>query len=354
MELSLQKYLRNGKTTEDLLIEYDIHSKRHSKYPNLILFKYGLSTPMSEQLSREARGIILDENNNWAVVCYSYSRFFNYGESFAAEIDWSSAKVKADGSLMQVQWYDGKWQVASSGTPDAGGNVQDFPLTFAELFWRTWETLRYNLPTNTNLCYAFELITPYNRVVCRYDQPRIVLHGVRDLVTLSELFPEPIAKECGWDVVKSYPLQTLEEVVNFVKEFNPLTDEGCVICDKNYQRLKVKSPQYIALSRMKDGMGTKHLIELVRIGEAPEFLSYFPEFTEEYLVVKEKYETLANTIANSFANFYQIPSQKDYALAIKHLPYSGILFQLRKDPKLLVKDLLREIRIEKLMDLLGN
>ena len=356
MELAIQKYLRSGKTPDDLLSTYDIHFKRHGEYSNLILFKYGIDTPMSEQLSREARGIILDESKNWEVVCYSYSRFFNHYEGLAAEIDWSSAKVmeKLDGSIMQVFWYDGKWQVASSGLPDALGNVSDFNLTFKDLFWQTWETLRYRLPIYTQLSYAFELITKYNRIICRYPESRIVLHGVRNLVTLSELSPEPVAGLHKWDCVKTYPLQTFKEVVDFVKEFDPMTNEGCVICDQEFNRIKIKSPQYVALANIRGGLSTKRLIEIVRMGESDEFLAYFPEFTNEYEEVKAKYETLVQEIANTFANNAPIVAQKDYALAVKHLPYSGILFQLRKTPGKTVKELLAESRLDYVCELLGH
>lgn len=354
MELALQKYLRSGKTPDDLYKEKDIHFKRHGQYPNLILFKYGIDAPMSEQLSREARGIILDESKNWEVVCYSYSRFFNYYEGFAAEIDWSSASVmeKLDGSLMQLFWYDGKWQVASSGLPDALGQVSDFNLTFKDLFWKTWETLRYRLPIYTQLSYAFELITKYNRIICKYPEPRIVLHGVRNLVTLSEVFPEPVAGLHKWDCVKSYPLQTFNEVVDFVKNFDPLKNEGCVVCDQFFNRIKIKSPQYVALANIRGGLSTKRLIEIVRLGESDEFLAYFPEFTKEYEEVKAKYENLASHIFSVYCQVKDLESQKDFALTIKHLPYSGILFQLRKDSSKTVKELLAESRLEYVVELL--
>lgn len=354
MELAIQKYLRNGKTPDDLLSTYDIHFKRHSEYSNLILFKYGIDTPMSEQLSREARGIILDESKNWEVVCYSYSRFFNHYEGLAAEIDWSSAKVmeKLDGSIMQVFWYDGKWQVASSGLPDALGQVSDFNLTFKDLFWQTWETLRYRLPIWTQLSYAFELITKYNRIICRYPESRIVLHGVRNLVTLSEVFPEPIAGLHKWACVKTYPLQTFKEVVDFVKEFDPMTNEGCVICDQGFNRIKIKSPQYVALANIRGGLSTKRLIEIVRMGENSEFLSYFPEFTKEYEEVKEKYEKLTKHIYDVYWQVKDIESQKEFALTIKHLPFSGILFQMRKTSWKTVKELLAESRLDYVVDLL--
>jgi hypothetical protein len=45
----------------------------------------------------------------------------------AAAIDWTNAVVteKLDGSLVTLYWYQGGWQVASTGTPDGGSKYAD-------------------------------------------------------------------------------------------------------------------------------------------------------------------------------------------------------------------------------------
>ena len=44
-------------------------------------------------------------------------------------------------------------------------------------------------------CYMFEMITPSHVIVVRPESDEIYLHGVRDLVTLEELQPVPVAAE---------------------------------------------------------------------------------------------------------------------------------------------------------------
>jgi len=75
---------------------------------------------MEFPIVRECRGIILDSKNGWQVVAFPYKKFFNHGEPFASEIDWTTAKIfeKIDGSLASVYWYDQKWHVASSSVPE--------------------------------------------------------------------------------------------------------------------------------------------------------------------------------------------------------------------------------------------
>ena len=47
----------------------------------------------AELVVQESRGIVLDSKANWAVVAFPYTKFFNFGEERAADIDWSSAVV---------------------------------------------------------------------------------------------------------------------------------------------------------------------------------------------------------------------------------------------------------------------
>eukprot|EP01127_Copromyxa_protea_P015384 TRINITY_DN4421_c0_g2_i1.p1 TRINITY_DN4421_c0_g2~~TRINITY_DN4421_c0_g2_i1.p1 ORF type:complete len:224 (-),score=44.47 TRINITY_DN4421_c0_g2_i1:687-1358(-) len=100
-----------------------IQSREH---PSLYLFKYSqLNSPFNLAV-RECRGTILDADNDWAIVSFPYEKFFNYGESNAAQIDWrNGVKVteKTDGSLMILYWYKNEWRVGSSGIPDGTGKI---------------------------------------------------------------------------------------------------------------------------------------------------------------------------------------------------------------------------------------
>ena len=155
------EFLQNN-SIEKLTELYDITAKPHSKYPNLFHLKYNqISSPMHLPIVQECRGLILDRDQNWKVVAYPYSKFFNYGEEAAAKIDWRTAKIyeKLDGSLCTLYWYDNKWNVATSGTPDASGEVNGFGMTFEKLFWDVWSELGYDMPDDHLACYMFELMT---------------------------------------------------------------------------------------------------------------------------------------------------------------------------------------------------
>src|SRR5207245_2025768 len=145
-------------------------------------------------------------------------------------------------SLMTLYWYRDAWHIASSGIPDAAGGAHGGSLTFAELFRRTWAALGYRWPDadGGRLCFMFELRTPENRGIGSHESPRIVLHGVRDLGTMQELEPEPIAASHGWECVRTLPLTCGAECLAAAAELHPARAEGYVVRDGAFGRVKVK------------------------------------------------------------------------------------------------------------------
>jgi len=374
--LELQKFLRNpANKPEDLTAKLGIAVKKHPKYPNLVLFKYSqIESPMADPLVQECRGIILDADKNWAVVSFPYKKFFNHGEGHAAPIDWASAEVleKADGSLMTLYWYDNQWNVASSGTPDAGGNLYGTAFAFSELFWKVWKELGYQVPEkeHSDVCFMLELCTPYNKQVVQHKTNRIILHGMRNILASfeEENYPEISLDEQdmrgarGWEVIKSYPLGTIDDVLKSLEFIPAIEGEGYVVCDANFNRIKIKTPQYVALHHMRDGMGSRRMLEIVRSNESEEFLTYFPEFKSLHTQIKEKYNVLLKQIEDAWEMVKDMPlgnnevevkaAKNDFAIRIKDVPFNGILFGLRSGNIESVKHGLREMNIKHLVEAL--
>lgn len=331
MAHELVKYIKEY-GLEQLCDKYAIKAKRHSKYNNLILLKYSqLDSPMGVKVVQQCRGIILDEANDWQVVSYPYDKFFNAEEGHAAKIDWSSARVyeKLDGSLMTLYFYDGEWQVATSGLPDASGNVLNTQDTFADLFWKVWGQLGYELPRDTGVCYMFELMTPYNRVVVRHTRNRLVLHGARRLSDFKELNPIVVSHQNDWECVEIHSLETWDDIMSAVKELDPIQSEGFVVADTSYNRIKIKSPQYVAIAHIKDTFSTRRLLEIVRTNENDEFLSYYPEYTNMYWQIRVKYERLLGEMEGFYDAIKDIDERKDFALIATQKKYSGGMFAKR-------------------------
>lgn len=328
----LLDYIRtNGldKLTEKLAIKV----KRHKEFNNLVLLKYNqLDSPMGNPVVQKCRGIILDEDADWNIVSYPYDKFFNHGEGHAADIDWSTARVyeKLDGSLMTLYYYDSKWRIASSGMPDASGTMLGTDTTFEDLFWKTWKSLEYQLPIDKALCcYMFELMTPFNRVVVRHKESRIVLHGARCMGTLQELNPVVVAHQNEWECSKIHSLESWDDIIEASRELDPMESEGYVVCDTDYNRVKVKAPQYVAVAHMKDGFTTRRLLEIVRTNEKSEFLSYYPEYTNLYYEIRIKYERLVGQIEGFYDAIKHIDDRKQFAKLATTQKFSGSLFGLK-------------------------
>jgi len=349
--LKIQEYLSTN-TLDDLERDYAIKVKRHSQYPNLVLLKYNQIETKMTPMTRELRGIILDESDNWKVVCFSYKRFPNLnGETWGDEIDWETARVqtKEDGSLCQLFYYDNDWRVATSGTPDASGEVMGTKTTFADLFWKTWNNLGYELPKETNKCFSWELCCPENKVVTRHKKPRIVLHGARDIISLKELNPVIEAHYNNWECVKSYPFTDTDTVIEMANKLDPINEgEGFVICDKNYHRVKVKSEAYRRVAHFRDTLSTRAILEIVRNNEGEEAFIGFEEHLPLYNKINAKFQFLAGEIFGFYDAIKHIENQKEFALIAVKKSYSGILFGIRHGKFDSVKSYLAEIKIQTL------
>lgn len=337
---------------EELCKRYALKASRHELLPELVQLKYSqIASPFQEIIPRECRGLILEEQTKAAgtqrptyrVVAYPYKRFFNQDEKkLRDEVDWTTARVyeKLDGSLCTLYWYSGAWRVASSGLPDARGTIKcsiptpganseegegavkegvetkEETTTFADLFWNIWnQVLKYRLPTDTNYCYMFEMLTPRLPIIVPPQREAIVLHGARNLTTLQEVFPEAIAK-FGWECVRSFPLHTLEETLAASKSFQPGESEGFVVCDAQFRRVKIKSPLYVALAHLsladKNKMNKRHMLKIVRENEGDEFLAYFPQWKRLHSEVRSAYEEFCTRLLHRSAHHYHnLPSRTE-------------------------------------------
>jgi hypothetical protein len=364
---SIQSFLRSAGSTEEklsaLIARFAITAKRHAEHSNLVLLKYSqIDSPMAETIVRECRGIILDEADNWRIVSMAFPKFFNNGEGHAAPIDWCSARVqeKLDGSLCVLYWYANKWHVATSGTPDARGDVNGSG-TFAEYFWRTFSDCGLTLPgpEASQWCFYFELTGPANRIVVVHEKPSLTLLGARHLPTLREETPS-IAADAFMasgskrpNVVREFPLSSVEDIVASFASISPLSQEGYVVVDGAFNRQKMKHPGYVALHHAKDGMSQKAFVEIARSGETSEVLVAFPEFKPLLDDAVARLEPLIAEIEADYERLRGIADQKAFAIEAVKTRCSAALFNMRAGKTSSIRRFFAEMRIELLMKLLG-
>lgn len=374
-------FLRSGGTLTDLLTTRGITAKRHGQHPNLVLLKYNqIESPMGDPIVQECRGIILDEADGWRVVSRSFDKFFNYGEGHAASIDWSTAQVqeKVDGSLITVYAYGGRWHAATTGTPDGCGNVHGIdtsgmwsprpdswmpvPETFADYFWQALRGF-YRVPVFDgapaspwdSFSWLFELTGPLNRVVVPHAEVKVTLLGARNVHVGQWLRLHDAAELLGGNVptVRSFPLQSVDDILASFASLNPLAQEGYVVCDGAFNRIKVKHPGYVALHHAKDGLSMRAFVEIAKSGEVPEVIAAFPELKPQLDDVRARYEALVNATEMDFAEHRHRTPKKDFALAVKGRPHSAALFYLYDGKARSAREFYASRTADQLMPLLG-
>lgn len=362
LKLLVQSHLASGGTIEDLAERHAIKARRHGKYPNLVLLKYAIDAAFMNPMVRECRGIVLDEADGWRVVSRAFDKFGNDGEGYVPDIDWSTARVqeKLDGSLCVLYHYDGAWHVATSGSPDASGQVRRAGVrgadaysaeTFAAYFWSTFFAEGGRLPEPSDLCFSFELMGPLNRIVVVHERPWLRLLSVRDRVTGTQFWPEQWADVVGIPAVRSFPLTTLAEIQQSFEHISPVSQEGYVVVDGTFNRVKIKHPGYVALHHAKDGMGPKAFVQIARTGEMGEVISAFPEFKPLIEDARGRFESLVERVAGDYERLKGIASQKEFAFEALKTPHAVALFQMRKGMD--VRTFFRDVAVEKLMAWMG-
>jgi T4 RnlA family RNA ligase len=300
---------------ETLLTEdpYNLKVKRDEELPALVSLMYDqINSDFTLDIVKECRGLILDIADVYhpIIVCHAFDKFFNYGEAEAATklIDWSTTRVqeKIDGSIVKLYFYKDHWRLASNSCIQAKNAKLESGYNLEQLFLMAAESTtldEFAKGFNKEWTIIFELVSPYNQVVIQYDKPQIYYLSTRNAkdeefinVTLKHLFKTP----------QSYSLSTLEDCINAADHLNTgketIENEGFVVVDANFNRIKIKSPDYVAMHHLANGLSRENLIHIIRIGEVKEVLNYFP-----------KYEMIIEEMARDYGSYQRYLIKRNFA-----------------------------------------
>lgn len=364
--LLVQKFLETN-SFQDLQDQHGVYVS-FSKSGHKFSLNYDqLESKESDLLAQECRGLILSFEDgrsiinepNYKSICpgktkilaFPMKRFFNYGQGAAANINWSDPNLcileKLDGTLCIVYWdpFINKWCVATRSVPEADLMMNE-TYTFRTLFEKAvQDTMKMSFDSFTNilvkdLTYCFELTTPYNRIVVKYDRCGITFLAARDLITLQEMNPADFSIVCcaGVPCAQTYSYSSLSELVDLISSLNPMDHEGVVVRDSNFNRIKIKNAAYVAASKIRDQLSSspRNCLEIILLGKDDDAATYLPiEMQENLLVLKNKFlswlkeqEHLAQVIVNEAASLSS--DKKTFALTVqKYNPdFSAALFSI--------------------------
>lgn len=338
----LGNFIQNNKEWEDILTRepYCLKIKRDSEF---VMLSYNqITSDFNNSVVREARGIIFEEGYWDYPVCHGFDKFGNYGESYVPELDWSTAKVteKIDGSLIKV-WCDrsNTWHISTNGTINAY-NAQFSDIdddNFGKLFEESLK--KYNLSIHdlfsklaTGFTYMFELVSPKTRVVIPYHDTDIYFLGYRDNSTSIEFpffedskaysfFEQEFLKN-----IKKPNIYSLSSLEDCIEASNKLSwdEEGYVVVDKNCNRCKIKSPNYILAhySRMNGVITRRKLIKIILDNEVEEFLLYAEDYKDRINQLKNLMFTIEKDYTNAVTEIQEhaYDDRKEYSIDVKKYP----------------------------------
>lgn len=325
IRLMIEEYLNTHSDWEEKLSQspYNLTIRRDN---GLVLFKYSqYESDMSLRICQEARGIIFDEKT-LKPVCIPYFKFFNHGEENAAKIDWDTAIVqeKIDGSLIKMFYYGGEWHVATNGTIDAfKATVNDKDANFGALFIDALGGLSCYVDLcsvlNKKYCYMFELVHPLTQVVIAYDKPAVYFHGLRNMETYEELVPGPLVHCLS---PHNFGFNSLSQTLSLIAALNNGEHEGVVVCDGNFNRVKMKTAEYLAKAKVanRGPLTPKMFWRLYQADQLDDYMGFAPEQTgkvKEYcqklLDFEEKLE-----LAAMWADEAGAVDRKDYVMKVRN------------------------------------
>lgn len=351
---------------------YSITIKKDGGY---ILLKYNqFLSDFSNPIVRECRGSIfyLRDDGLYECVCRAFDKFGNYGEEYTDEIDWSTAQVqeKVDGSLIKVFYHNNTWHVATNGTINAYNCIvykedKETNKTYGSIFNFA---LRGHLnqffeSLDKDYTYMFELVSPYTRLVVNYSDTALYYLSRRNIHTMEEDNARPeVFENFGILFPKTYSLKTLEDCLTYVKTMDK-NEEGFVVKDAAFHRIKIKSPEYLLAFRAKNNgvLSTKRIIKMIREESIDDLLAYCPEYKERVDTVINKYKILIHSFEEEYQRFiimhpnkWETLDRKDFAALVSNSWAKDFLFKKRSNPELRAEDYIGNLSIARLISLLDE
>lgn len=350
---------------KDLMKEFNIKCKQKD---SRIIFNYTIGADFANPVVQEARGIIMDTGSedeptsvsDWRIVAWAFDKFGNYGESYAADIDWHTAQIqeKEDGSLLKLYRFHNIWRWSTMSTIEAeDAETRMTGRTFLDIIK---SADNYNIIDYSKLdkhkTYIFELVSPENKVVVDYPCAHLYHIGTRSNLTGVE-FDDNI----GIEKPQIYNIEdaNLEKVVEAAKNLNNgvCEHEGFVVRDANFNRIKVKNPEYLMLhhSLTTDSIAKDTVIEALIYNDEEKIaamLSY-PHFKVQFKWYDYQYTKFLYDLTiyvNAARNLYSslLENRKNFAITIQYDKFKSFGFIAIDNPNMSAEDMVKNVGVKRI------
>lgn len=343
----LINYLRENEDWRERLVKQGILIKEFAidNVP-MVMLKYNLiECKFDEDVHKYCRGSIV-RLDTFEYVCKAFNKFFNFGEGKCDKLgDGLTGYEKLDGSLIKFYNFNNKWRICTNGNPFPEESSLPSPNgivnTFGDLVSHTLDSMFGHcdiekLGLNKDRTYLFELCTPLNQVVVMHKDFKLYFLSSMDNKTGVEIGN---SEEIGFPRPKEETVVDVETLVARAEEL-PYNDEGFVICDENFNRVKVKSPKYVAIHHMgnlhlNNKVGYKDFFHIALFGEVEEFSTYYPRFETKLRAIDKQIDEFERqlTAGYSLVDENRHLTRKEMALKINKTIFPQFLFGYMLDSK---------------------
>ena len=236
---------------------------------------FGIGSPntLENTILRECRGLLFC-NETGEILSRPYHKFFNIGENHEVAVEnvrfdkEHMLMEKLDGSMIRpIVFHGGIVRLGSKmGITDTSMDAEEWLMeqsNFADWFNFFRTCAEYGRTP------IFEWVSPNNRIVLGYDEPKLILTALRD-TTLGSYYdihnngfiPDFIERVKVFDPINP------EDLEAFLESSRTKTDEeGVVVRFSNGHMLKRKTDWYVNLHRVKSDVNANRKIVKVILEE---------------------------------------------------------------------------------------
>jgi RNA ligase len=281
------------------------------------------------QVTLRCRGLIYNHHTG-EVLARCLSKFFNYGQTGAPELDLNEPVIvtdKKDGSMGLIFPTSDGWAVATRGSFASEQAIHATALLRE----------RYpNFEPPKGHTVLVEIVYPMNRIVLDYGQlDDLILLGAVDISTGLSVPPDWGFLKWPGPSTEIFDYRTLADAL--VAEPRPNAEGLVVHFLASDERVKIKQADYVALHKIVTGLNARtvwqHLVDGKPLDEliAPlpdEFHEWVKATAEGILTgVDERERALHDLFAETNARLGDV-SRKDFAIAISQHLDKSFLFSL--------------------------
>ena len=182
----------------------------------------------------------------------------------------------------------------------------------------------------------FELVSPETQLVVSYPETKLYYLGRRNMVTMKE--DKEKLDYFSILMPKQYSLSSIDECLAYVKTMTK-NEEGFVVRDKYFRRIKIKSPEYLMAFGMNNNnkITEKRIINMMKNNTIDDFIAYCPQHKAKVDNMLSRIFTLCAIYDYDWETVqieFSCTSRKEFAFYIKDYQTKDFLFHKYDNPSL--------------------